>query len=558
MRALIAVLLLVFGSLVCTVDAVGIYTHGSIPALNAQPVDGGEFVIRSVSPEAALQGVHVGDRYRLRDNWPLQRATDGWATRGALPPDTVVRVSLERDGRPMVLALRSAAATPAHRLAMWLDVAFKFLGTLIGVLLVVRGRDAFGFYGGIGIAGMSLSSGFISGLYLGSTTLTQIVDAAIGTLAVSARYFLVEAMLSICGLRRAEAAVIRATAMGGTVFMIAWILSVTYADVTENVAVGWFVASPSFARSFYLAQLSLRVDLLGYLVAWLRPRGADREVIAWTFAATYAGLSGPSINLIFRLLGASVPLGGALNLTLVLMAAGYAYVALRYRIVNISFVLNRAVVYAALGSLVLAAFVFVEVIATRLAVGQTNSAVIEVLVALALGFTIKQLEQRVDAIVERVLFAGKHRAEEALRELIRDCGHVEHLPALFARACTESRRILNTDRVTIYETRDDGYVPVCTSPEGLPVPPADIDDGAFVRLRSRRESLDLHEMGSAAGSEGLLFPMLVRGRLLGAIYFGPKPKRAAYDPDERKLLMELSHEVGASSLVLSLSEATLR
>ena len=47
------------------------------------------------------------------------------------------------------------------------------------------------------------------------------------------------------------------------------------------------------------------------------------------------------------------------------------------------------------------------------------------------------------------------------------------------------------------------------------------------------------------------------GRLLGAIYFGPKAKRAAYDPDERKLLLDLAHEVGASSLVLSLSEATL-
>jgi hypothetical protein len=558
MRALIATLLLIFGGAVCAVDAVGIYAHGSIPVFTAHRVDGVESVVVNVSPEAAAQGLQVGDRYRLGENWPLLRATHGWSTRGALPPDTEVPVSIDRGGQPMVIHLRSAEATPGHRWAMWLDVAFKLLGTLVGALLVMRGRDAFGLYAGIGIAGMSLTSGFISGLYLGSFTLTAIVDVAIGTIAISARYFLVEAMLAICGLRRAEAAVIRAMAIAATVFLIAVSISLTYSNITENLALASLLASPSLDLCFYLAQLSLRVDLLGYLIAWLRPRGADREVIAWTFAATYIGLSGPSVNLILRALGDTVPFDGALNLTLVLLAAGYAYVALRYRIVNISFVLNRAVVYTALGSLVLAVFVVVEVVATRLAVGQTNSAVIEVLVALALGFTIKQLEQRVDAVVERVLFAPKHRAEEALRELIRDCGHVEHLPALFARACTESRRILSADRVTIYETRDEGYAPVCSSPEGLPVPPADVDDGAFVRLRWRRESLDLHEMGSAVGSEGLLFPMLVRGRLLGAIYFGPKAKRAAYDPDERKLLLDLSHEVGASSLVLSLSEAALR
>jgi hypothetical protein len=558
MRALIATLLLVFGGVVCTVDAVGIYAHGSIPVFTAQSVDGVESIVTSVSPEAASEGLRVGDRYHLGENWPLSRATHGWSTRGAIPPDIDVPMSLYRAGQPMVIQLRSAAATPGGRLAMWLDVAFKFLGTLIGALLVVRGRDAFGLYAGIGIAGMSLTSGFISGLYLGSFTLTAIVDVAIGTIALSARYFLVEAMLAICGLRRAEAAIIRVMAIGASVFLLVMNVSITYSNITENLAIASFFASPSLDRWFYLAQLSLRVDLLGYLLAWLRPRAADREVIAWTFAATYIGLSGPTVNLILRLLGDTAPLGGALNLTLVLLAAGYAYVALRYRIVNISFVLNRAVVYAALGSLVLAVFVIVEVIVTRLAVGKTSSAVIEVLAALAIGFTIKQLEQRVDAVVERVLFAAKHRAEEALRELIRDCGHVEHLPALFARACTESRRILSADRVTIYETRDEGYAPAYSSPEGFPVPPADIDDGAFVRLRSRRESLDLHDMASAVGSEGLLFPMLVRGRLLGAIYFGPKAKRAAYDPDERKLLLDLAHEVGASSLVLSLSEATLR
>ncbi len=125
MRALIATLLLVFGGVVCTVDAVGIYAHGSIPVFTAQNVDGVESVVTSVSPEAATQGLRVGDGYRLGENWPLSRATRGWSTRGAIPPDIDVPVLIDRAGGPIVIQLHSVAATPRHRLAMWLDVAFQ-------------------------------------------------------------------------------------------------------------------------------------------------------------------------------------------------------------------------------------------------------------------------------------------------------------------------------------------------------------------------------------------------------------------------------------------------
>ena len=68
MRAPIATLLLVFGGVVCTLDAVRIYAHGSIPVFAAQGVDGVESIVTSVSPEATTQGLRVGDR-----RWLLRR-----------------------------------------------------------------------------------------------------------------------------------------------------------------------------------------------------------------------------------------------------------------------------------------------------------------------------------------------------------------------------------------------------------------------------------------------------------------------------------------------------
>ena len=554
MRALIAALILAFGLFVCTIEAIGIYTHGSVPSYLTRVVQDDIREIVDVSPGAAQAGLARGDQFRVGENWPLMVATLGFASHGWLSPGTDVPVVIHRGASTRVIHLTAVAASGSQLLPLWSDIAFKFAAMLVGVFLIVRGIGAFGLYAGIGIAGVSLTSGFISNIYIGSPTVSAIIDFSIFAGAVSARYFIVEAMLAICGdgIRPLERMLIRISAIGASAFIVATTTVVAFGGVAHNATiVGMWTNGTTLLAFWFIAQLSLRVDLLGYLLAWSRPARVDRDVIAWTFLSSIVGLSGPTANLVLRLVHQAAPWDGALNLTLILMTAGYAYIALRYRIVNVSFVLNRAVVYAAVGALVLAVFVVVETVATKLAVGRYNSTLLEIFVALILGFTIKQIEQRVDSFVERVLFASKHRLEEGLRQLINDCSHVEHLPALFARACTESRRILGADRVTVYEARDGTYEPLYTSPEGLPVPPADVDDGAFVRLRSRREPIDLEDIGSALGSEGLVFPMLARGRLLGAMYFGPKERRSSYDPDERKLLLDLSHEVGASSLVLS-------
>ncbi len=126
-----------------------------------------------------------------------------------------------------------------------------------------------------------------------------------------------------------------------------------------------------------------------------------------------------------QLLGQPVPAYGALNLTLFVMAFGYAYVALRYRVVDLSFVVNRAVVYATILALVVAIFTIAETAITKFAVSKLDSIAVELGLALVIACSVKPIERRIDAVVERVLFARKHATEEGLRALIRDCPHVE-------------------------------------------------------------------------------------------------------------------------------------
>ncbi len=88
--------------------------------------------------------------------------------------------------------------------------------------------------------------------------------------------------------------------------------------------------------------------------------------------------------------------------------------------------------------------------------------------------------------------------------------------------------------------------------------PVSIDDPVVVRMRSALNEVELGALRSVFGNDGIVFPMLARGRIVGAIAYGNKPGHEAYDPDERNLLSHLAHESGTTLLLLRSSVASLQ
>jgi GAF domain-containing protein len=69
-------------------------------------------------------------------------------------------------------------------------------------------------------------------------------------------------------------------------------------------------------------------------------------------------------------------------------------------------------------------------------------------------------------------------------------------------------------------------------------------------MRSAQAPVELGAMRSTLGTAGAAYPMLSRGRMVGALVCGDKTEERAYDPDERTLLAHLAHETGTSLLFL--------
>lgn len=222
-------------------------------------------------------------------------------------------------------------------------------------------------------------------------------------------------------------------------------------------------------------------------------------------------------------------------------ALAVLYAVLRRRVVDISFILNRGLVYAATTSLVLGLFALFESLIERSALGRGASLVLEFAVPLALGAALSTVHRRIDAVVERLFFRRQYRAEAALRRFAEECAFITQPENLFALTVTEIARHADAPRVALYERTATAYV--CIRQHGEPALPAQValDDLAFVKLRARNAELDLNDTESHLGRDGYAFPLMLRGNLLGALIVGRRPVEH-YAADERELLFHVAHE----------------
>ena len=244
-------------------------------------------------------------------------------------------------------------------------------------------------------------------------------------------------------------------------------------------------------------------------------------------------------------------------LLLPIAMAGFLYAVLRHRVVDISVVLNRGLVYAATTSLVLGLFALLESLIERTTLGHGASLLLELAVPLGLGAALSTVHRRIEAVVERFFFRHQYRAEVALRRFAEECAFITQPENLFDLTVEQIARHAGAPRVALYERTAEAYVRI--RQHGAPALPEQVatDDLAFVGLRARNAELDLDDTQSRLGADGYAFPLMLRGTLLGALVVGQRPGEH-YAADERELLFHVAHEVGAALFALRAQESETR
>ncbi len=287
--------------------------------------------------------------------------------------------------------------------------------------------------------------------------------------------------------------------------------------------------------------------LLCAIVALRSARGMDRARMAWLLGPTAViyliQLSYLAGNFVPALDSDAI---GSTSLVLQLLAPlGITYAMLNRRLLDIGFVVNRAVVYAGVSVVVFGIFALVEWAFGEWFSTATHSEnlLMSAALALALGFSIRPIHQRVDAVLDRVFFQKRHEDESAIRRFAHEAPYITDIETLLERA----REVLvrHADAAFVTFALDDGAGKYGDVSE---------NDPALVTLRSSRSVVDLTTSPTTLPGE-FAYPMIARGRMLGALAIGPKRSGEAYAPDESQAITGLAHGVATALDVLALSGA---
>ncbi|HEX6549238.1 MAG TPA: GAF domain-containing protein [Gammaproteobacteria bacterium] len=308
-----------------------------------------------------------------------------------------------------------------------------------------------------------------------------------------------------------------------------------------------------FAILIHLATFALPIAMI--MFSYSRVTEANRARIRWVFAS----ILGIVASYVMGVLPAFVPISGqtaAILGTLFtgIALCGFTYAVLRHQLVSIRFVVNRALAYGIVTSMVVGVFTVLTMLVERNTLGEGTNRLLELLVPLLLGITLHSVKKYVDDYINKWFFRRRYRAETALSHFARTCAYVDQPANLLKLTADELFRNSGAQSVSIYLIDPATAAARCVETRGAALPARiDTDDLALVRLRAGDTEINLHDVVSAFGGVGYAFPMAVRNKLIGIVICGPRPAEQ-YPADERKLFAHVASQVAVALHTLELQE----
>jgi hypothetical protein len=485
---------------------------------------------------AEASGLRAGDLIRVRDLAPGER----YRLMTGVYPHEKISFSVSRDGATVPIEY-VAGERPAWRwdtllyafASFWMLAFAAFIGWRRADLRAARVLCAL-------LALYPLSSSLQPGAWIGPSPLFDAVAAAIGnaliwlqagllaTYAALAARPLSRFRISLTGL-----AYVSAAAM--TIFLIVRLVDLWNGSlpwVAQGVGPEW---NMSYAAIPYLLAVSCAC------AAFAAARGEERSRIAWIVAPLVLLYLSQAMLFVVPDLLPNAEHGNALiisyglsNLGVFLAPLGMTYALLNRRVLDIGFALNRVAIFSGVSIVVVGAFMLFEWALGSWLQEQshTTSLVVGAAVALLLGFSIRFVHDRVEHVLDRVFFRKRHEDEEAIRHFAREAAFI-----------TDPRLVVERTVEVLERHAGASFARLALSNGNGKYAEANENDPAIVSLRTWHRRLDLHRIETEFEGE-FAYPMISRGRLIGALLLGPKRSQESYAPDESNAIEDLAHHLG--------------
>ena len=300
------------------------------------------------------------------------------------------------------------------------------------------------------------------------------------------------------------------------------------------------------------------VALYAFVDTYVRAHGADRQRIQWVVLGFAASLVAASVALLLNVefTNLAPQVYAAAAMLNVIAPLTFAYAIFRYRVIDVSFVVSRALVYGVLTTLLVGVFSIIDWFFTDYLRIARLGTIAEVGAVVAFGLWFNGLHKRVDSLVDATFFRQRHRAEV---QLARNAAALQFAttPQIVAKALVvEPTRALGLASAALFRRqRDQTYVREAS--EGWSdgdVAKLDESDGHLLMLLQAEHgplSLYDHPWRTEAVPRGaaqpiMALPIIVRRELAAIAVYGAHIHGEPLDPDEIRAIGSLATGAAAA------------
>jgi len=253
---------------------------------------------------------------------------------------------------------------------------------------------------------------------------------------------------------------------------------------------------------------------------------------------------------------ATVSIGGDVFTAAGMLLLGYAI--LRHRVMDVGFVVNRALVYGVLTAGLLISFGVIEWLVDHFVrfEQRERSQLLDAIIALGLFLLFHRARHWIESLVERVFFGAWHAREEQLARFLDKAPHFS-CPAALEQAFLAAVDAYSGAHSGLYLREPDGHFALrAATLAGLP-PELDADAAPLIEMKTFKEPLAL---GPAVtlGEATLAVPMLRRAELVGALVLSAVRAGESFRPDQLERLGHAAQQVCLDLYALRLEQVEAR
>lgn len=314
----------------------------------------------------------------------------------------------------------------------------------------------------------------------------------------------------------------------------------------------------------------LGLSIVAAVQTYLHGRADNRPRIQWVVVGLFVGIIATYLGSIL-LFSSELPfnpprwLQSSLLTLNVMLPLTVAYAVVHHRVLDVSFVVSRALIYAIITFAMLSVFGLIDWFIGRQLEAARLASLVEIGAAITLSFWLNSLEKRIEGVVDSVFF---RKRREVMRRLERSTEAVHNAAAtktVHEFLIREPVEALALSSAALFRRSDDGsFQRVLAS--GWPTTSTsriEHDDPLALNLAAECEPFRLAEIGwqhgglpQGSSAPNLAVPLVARQELFGMALYGAHTSGAEIDPEEVKSLNHLARAAQATYDHLKVVELT--